>query len=98
MNSLSSALLEAGMPRALGVCPLTNCKVSTWVRAYIRADLTSSMGSTPFFSPSMGSAKRLKASLISPSSCAETLCSLASFERGAALGAASPPPDLRFGG
>jgi hypothetical protein len=58
------------------------------------------MGSTPFFSPSMGSANRLKASLISPSSCADTLCSLASFERGAALVvpvAPAAPPDLRLG-
>lgn len=27
--------------------------------SYMRADLTSSMGRTPFFSPSMGSEKRL---------------------------------------
>ena len=49
----------------------------------------------------MASEKRLKASLISPSSCAETLCSLASFERGAALvwlEAEAAGPDLRFGG
>ena len=59
------------------------------------------MGITPIFSPSIGSEKRLKASLISPSSCAETLCSFASLERGAALVAVvweALPPDLRFGG
>lgn len=61
------------------------------------ADLTSLTGKTPFFSPSIGSANRPKASLISPSSCAETLCSLASFDcRG--LGAVEGPPALRFGG
>lgn len=65
---------------------------------YIRADLKSSIGMTPFFSPSMGSANRLKASLISPSSCAEMLCSLASFDRGGALGAPAAAPVLRFGG
>lgn len=56
---------------------------------------------TPSFSPSIGSEKRLKASLISPSSCAETLCSFASLERGAALVVVlveALPPDLRFGG
>lgn len=63
------------------------------------ADFTSSMGMTPFFSPSMGSAKRLKASLISPSSCGETLCSLASLDwRALGAAAAAAPPDLRFGG
>lgn len=67
-------------------------------RAYMRADLTSSMGRTPFLSPSMGSAKRLYASLISPSFCAETLCSFASFDRGAALGAPVAGAVLRFGG
>ena len=67
---------------------------------YMSADFTSSMGMTPFFSPSMGSAKRLKASLISPSSCGETLCSLASLDWRAlgAAAAAAAPPDLRFGG
>lgn len=64
----------------------------------MRADLTSSMGRTPFLSPSMGSAKRLYASLISPSFCAETLCSFASFDRGAALGAPVAGAVLRFGG
>lgn len=60
-------------------------------------DFRSLMGSTPFFSPSMGSANKLKASLISPSSCAVTLCSLASFDcRG--FDAVEGPPDLRFGG
>jgi hypothetical protein len=58
---------------------------------------------TPIFSPSMGSEKRLNASLISPSSCAETLCSFASLERGAAFGveavlAEALPPAFRFGG
>lgn len=73
---------------------------------YMKADFTSLMGSTPFFSPSMGSENRLKASLISPSSWADTLCSLASLDRGAALvlvvalaaAADGAPPDLRFGG
>lgn len=62
--------------------------------AYTRADLTSSMGMTPFFSPSMGSEKRLQDSPISPSSCAETLCSLASLDCRAPPAAGA----LRFGG
>ena len=63
------------------------------------ADLTSLEGRTPFFSPSIGSEKRLHASLISPSSCAETLCSLASLDW-RALGAEDAPAaaDLRLGG
>lgn len=73
--------------------------VGWWVGAvYMRADLTSSMGRTPFLSPSMGSAKRLYASLISPSFCADMLCSFASFDRGAALGAPEAGAGLRFGG
>lgn len=64
----------------------------------MRADLTSSMGMTPLRSPSMGSAKRLYASLISPSFCAETLCSFASLDRGAALDAPVAGAALRFGG
>lgn len=62
------------------------------------ADLTSSVGKTPFFSPSIGSEKRLKASLISPSSWPETLCSFASFDCRAFGALAAAPPDLRFGG
>lgn len=70
---------------------------------YMSADFRSLMGSTPFFSPSIGSENRLYASLISPSSCADTLCSLASFDsRG--FGAvvveedAAAPAGLRRGG
>lgn len=63
------------------------------------ADLTSSMGKTPYFSPSIGSAKRLNASRISPSSCGVTLCSFASLDW-RVLGAALPLAAgvLRFGG
>lgn len=77
----------------------------------MRADLTSPEGITPSRSPSMGSAKRLQASLISPSSRAETLCSLASLDWRGALPPAAPAgcccfdeddapataADLRFG-
>lgn len=57
------------------------------------------MGRTPNFSPSMGSAKRLKASRISPSSWGVTLCSFASLDW-RALGALPLPlaVTLRFGG
>lgn len=41
---------------------------------------TSPMGITPSFSPSMGSEKSPKASLMSASSCAVMLCSLASLD------------------
>lgn len=85
-----------------GLCVFVSQLPSAWAAwSYINADLTSSMGITPIFSPSIGSEKRLKASLISPSSCAETLCSFASLERGAALVVVlweALPPDLRFGG
>lgn len=66
--------------------------------AYMRADFTSSMGRTPFCSPSMGSEKRLYASLISFSSCAVTLCSLASLD---CRGLGAPLPEaagFRLGG
>lgn len=59
------------------------------------------MGMTPSFSPSMGSAKSVKASLISASSCAVMSCSLASLDCLAALPDApdsAAPPDFRFGG
>lgn len=59
------------------------------------AERTSLVGITPYLSPSIGSAKRLKASRISLSSCAVTLCSFASFDSrgfGASAGA------LRLGG
>lgn len=59
------------------------------------------MGITPSFSPSMGSAKSEKASLISASSCAVMSCSLASLDCLAALPDApdsAAPPDFRFGG
>lgn len=54
------------------------------------AERTSPVGITPCLSPSMGSENRLKASRISLSSCAVTLCSLASLESrglGASAGA-----------
>src|SRR5687767_15887682 len=87
MNSLSSDGV-GGIPRAL---ILRTCQLGfrllfgeggrrMWC-TYMSADLRSLMGSTPFFSPSIGSEKRLYASFISPSSCAVTLCSFASFER-----------------
>lgn len=61
---------------------------------YIMARLTSLVGMTPSFSPSMGSEKRAKASLISASSCAVMSCSLASLDgRGAAAAMFAPPPD-----
>lgn len=44
------------------------------------ARFTSLVGMTPSFSPSMGSENSAKASLISRSSRAEMLCSLASFD------------------
>jgi len=47
---------------------------------YIMARRTSAVGMTPSFSPSMGSEKRLKASRMSASSCAEMLFSLASLD------------------
>lgn len=56
-------------------------------RAYIIALLTSLVGITPSFSPSMGSEKRANASLISASSCAVMSCSLASLD-----GRGPPPP------
>lgn len=69
---------------------------------HIMALRTSSMGMTPSFSPSIGSAKSEKASLISASSCAVMSCSLASLD---CLAPALPdapdsaaPPDFRFGG
>lgn len=67
---------------------------------YIMAERTSLVGITPCFSPSMGSEKRLKASLISASSWAVTLCSLASLDcRGfGALLTSATPPGRRFGG
>ena len=68
----------------------------TETETHISADLTSSMGSTPFFSPSMGSENRLHASLISVSSCAVTLCSRASFDSRGLLPVAAGA--LRFGG
>lgn len=70
-------------------------------RTYIIARRTSSIGMTPPFSPSMGSANSVKASLISASSCAVMSCSLASFDclaRVAAAPGSAAPPDLRFGG
>lgn len=61
--------------------------------------LTSSIGITPSFSPSMGSANRANASLISASSRAEMLCSLASLDW-RSLGAAAKleAAALRLGG
>ena len=47
---------------------------------YIMADRTSFVGITPCLSPSIGSEKRLKASRISLSSWAVTLCSFASLD------------------
>lgn len=47
---------------------------------YIIARLTSPIEITPSFSPSIGSANRLNASLISASSAAVMLFSLASFD------------------
>lgn len=59
------------------------------------AERTSLVGMTPYFSPSIGSAKRLNASRISLSSWAVTLCSFASFDwRG--FGASTGP--FLFGG
>ena len=61
---------------------------------------TSPMGMTPSFSPSMASEKRLKASLISASSRAVMLCSLASrdWRSPGGLRALGRPPAVRFGG
>lgn len=56
---------------------------------YMSARRTSSMGITPSFSPSMGSANSEKASRISASSSAVMLCSLASFEGRAPVGLAA---------
>ena len=70
-------------------------------KTHIMALRTSSMGMTPSFSPSMGSEKSEKASLISASSCAVMSCSLASLDCLAALLGApdsAAPPDFRFGG
>lgn len=63
------------------------------------ARLTSLVGMTPSFSPSMGSANSAKASLISRSSRAEMLCSFASFDC-RSLGSASLArlAAFRFGG
>lgn len=69
---------------------------------HIIALRTSSMGMTPSFSPSMGSAKSEKASLISASSCAVMSCSLASLDCLAPALPGAPDsaalPDFRFGG
>lgn len=59
------------------------------------AERTSLVGITPYLSPSIGSANRLKASRISLSSCAVTLCSFASFD---SRGFGASAGDLRFGG
>jgi len=47
---------------------------------HVMARRTSPMGMTPSFSPSMGSEKRPKASLMSASSWAVMLCSFASLD------------------
>jgi len=63
------------------------------------AERTSLVGITPCRSPSMGSAKRLKASLISLSSCAVTLCSFASLDwRGLGGMGSVGGPERRLGG
>lgn len=62
---------------------------------------TSPMGITPSFSPSMGSLKSANASLISASSRAVMLCSLASLDwrgLGVAEAAAADGGALRFAG
>jgi hypothetical protein len=83
---VSCAGEEGGIPRALYPAQHVsykgeNCGGGGEGRETdISARRTSPMGMTPSFSPSMGSAKREKASRISDSSCAVRLCSLASLE------------------
>jgi hypothetical protein len=64
-------------------------------RTYTMALLTSPIGMTPSFSPSMGSENSANASLISASSRAVMLCSFASLDW-RSLGAEGGT--LRFGG
>src|SRR6478735_8124671 len=87
-KSASSDLEDGGMPRALqhGKALLAACAHCRMVgrgwmgEGYIMARRTSPMGMTPSLSPSMGSEKSPKASLISASSCAVMLFSLASLD------------------
>lgn len=111
VNSASSALSRGGIPRALfsgggvlvwGAGRSASARVGETGQgcAYIIARRTSPIGMTPSFSPFIGSENSPKASLISASSCAVMLCSLASFDcRGPfALGSAAGAAGRRFAG
>lgn len=66
---------------------------------YVMARRTSPMGITPSFSPSIGSEKSPKASLMSASSCAVMLCSFASLDwRGCFVLGPGAVGGRRFGG